>query len=119
MCVSEDEETMAPFYMVEKSELPIFAQTDGFVGLAPTSLEKGFKSFTQHLISRGLSLYNNFTIYQYSEDFGNCKFYFGGYNQETNTVPFEEVLSDEETGDVLWGSKINSFIMTDTSLSIA
>ena len=25
MCVSEDEETMAPFYMVETAELPIFA----------------------------------------------------------------------------------------------
>lgn len=63
---------------MQNSELPIFAQTDGFVGLAPNKKE-GFKSFTEHLIDRKLSQYNNYTIYQYSE-FGNCKIYFGGYN---------------------------------------
>lgn len=50
MCVNEEEENMTPFYMVKTAELPIFAQTDGFIGLAPTKLENGFRSFTQQLI---------------------------------------------------------------------
>lgn len=82
-------------------------------------MERGFKSFTQHLIDRDLSQYNNFTIYQYSEEFGNCKIYFGGYNQESKTVPFQPILDDENTGDVLWGSRLQSFTLVDAPLSIS